>query len=1637
MSQETVKLFRKRSGTTNEGIDFENINIANLAFNLATNDQIKNFDLSANDKNYGAFDDIVIEVETSQNKHTYALQLKHSDKGNLSLERLKQNSGPFAIKKYFESAQTINDTNQTFILYTNLKFNIAENTIFHLAGEDFQIKVTKVAPNFMFDVSETTNFYKFEVVEDCACYDYSPDILVYKSFFDKFFLYVGQDKVGKVELRLREKFVEKFHASDHECDKYVKVITEWSKEKGVKEKLNKTWVKHLVALQILSPRIKPLSFGSVNQKMTILRDVVDCFDVTVFDSGSYEKVRGMWGSVNSDVQEVKKVRKKYHLDAVAINCIDDVNPTLLSTVLWLQGKCPLIVDEDQSVLKAIQLCRNKKFIVLRTQIEEETQLDDDSTFKTLLDLKPKTTHFRHLLKNFTFLLQGKSELCLETVEDNEEYLEMLTTDDLLQMACCPSTVGGDKEDLPDPYIHRSLKSTLIDLKYLEETRESTLVILDCVKNLDNIEHKINHKEFIRVDEYINEQTICATTTLKRVSTFRHSTLPLESTDSSFTILVNDNTTSFTQFQKIRSRHKNTRTIHQFRVAVTGKLEWIRSFGGITDLEPHVLPDFYLIEEKTIAFSQPDNPITIIASNPGMGKTEIIKSFKNNSPPDFWTLIILPEDIYTFFKENRTRMTINVFKRFIIEHKYSDSQDRTFFQLCLQRNTVIFVWDGLDEISSPHLEAVVNMILDFSKKGWPQWVTSRCHLKKFLETKFQTFALDLHHFDTNEQKFYIQERLKNVGSIDKIEELWTKLQSIFMLKEHIDILGIPLQIFMLTDLFIHNRDKYLDALNDSFILTDLYHHFVEEKLNIYCASTASVDFRSESVVAITKQEILSCYEKIALKVVFPSAKLAQLNINFDEELEKIEKDYFRIGVISEIRDQTPRFLHNSFAEFFAASYFSKNLSSMLDDVIFDSRYTNVHFFFDLLLAKESVSHVAVLYKRVDLLLTYDGEVLRGKDKGGRTALHVACSWGKKCPGFNVTKEVDGYVIDGDANFDQAEESEDYLKIIQYLVDRSDVTESDDLFKMTPLDYARKSKCFVAEIKILGRSDTRFGEGEVERIVNMLFYAARFGYYEVFGLLKRKMDQFCKKVKSSGLVSKVSGSLKALSLGKKRKNFCIFQFENLLRVSNKNGANLLYRASRYGHFDIVQFLIESGVDINHATGKGGTPLWTAARNGHYRIVKLLVKCGADVNHADDRGYTPVFLACENGHLEIVKLLTASCANLEHPINIGHTPLHVASLKGHKEIVELLLSCVEVNVVTNNDETPLYLAVRNEHGHIVDLLAPYHPVVNRANTEGITPLHLASGYGNHEIVKMLLASGAKVNSACKKGMTPLFLATLYGHVKVIEALLASNADPNIVDAEEISPLYLASMNGSTQIVTLLLSSGASIDSVTVDGLTPLSIASSSGHFEVVRLLVASGARVNHPDETFPSIVLAAHAGHTQIVDYLISAGAKVNGLAKDGCSPLEAACIGGHLDLVKYLIDNKANIHLRNRSGESPILAACEKGDKAIVEYLVEKGARLDQANHNGEMALHKAAGSGDLETVEFIVQSGASVNYTPPSGWSPMGIACLEGHVGVVKFLIKEGANVNFAGGSGISLLRLSFQKGYKEVCECLVKAGANR
>ncbi|XP_068855221.1 protein phosphatase 1 regulatory subunit 12C-like [Aphelocoma coerulescens] len=179
--------------------------------------------------------------------------------------------------------------------------------------------------------------------------------------------------------------------------------------------------------------------------------------------------------------------------------------------------------------------------------------------------------------------------------------------------------------------------------------------------------------------------------------------------------------------------------------------------------------------------------------------------------------------------------------------------------------------------------------------------------------------------------------------------------------------------------------------------------------------------------------------------------------------------------------------------------------------------------------------------------------------------------------------------------------------------------------------------------------------------------------------------------------------------------------LLGGANADGISALHQACIDENMEVVQFLVESGADVNQADNEGWTPLHVAAACGCRHIAQYLLEHGADAAAVTSDLELPLEVAEDEALEELLR------AELER------RGVDVAAAKRAEE--ERMLR-----------DTRLWL----DSGQLRD--CP-HPAT------GASALHVAAAKGYIEVMRLLLAAGYDPDVRDKDGWTPLHAAAHWG--------------------------------------------------------------------------------------------------------------------------------------------------------------------------------------------------------------------------------------------------------------------------------------
>ncbi|XP_056600005.1 transient receptor potential cation channel subfamily A member 1a [Triplophysa dalaica] len=301
-------------------------------------------------------------------------------------------------------------------------------------------------------------------------------------------------------------------------------------------------------------------------------------------------------------------------------------------------------------------------------------------------------------------------------------------------------------------------------------------------------------------------------------------------------------------------------------------------------------------------------------------------------------------------------------------------------------------------------------------------------------------------------------------------------------------------------------------------------------------------------------------------------------------------------------------------------------------------------------------------------------------------------------------------------------------------------------------------------------------------------------------------------------------------------------DLINITDGANQTLLHKAALFDHFELSEYLISQGADIDFVDCKGHSPLLLATNCGAWRTVNLLLSHGADMKTKDKSG-------CNFLHLAILQ-----------PRGLKNLPTEVLQQESVRELL---------NEEDFEGCTPLHYACRLGIPECVKNILGLEISLNQKCKQNKSGLHFAAEYGRintcHRLVEMMTDTRL-LNEGDWKGLTPLHLASRGGHVKVVELLLRKGALFHS-DYRGWSCLHHAASEGYTQTMDTLLASNIKLlDKTDGDGSTALHLAARAGHVAAVRLLLYRGAKMtlNKCDSSF--LHEAVHNGMTEVTNAVI---------------------------------------------------------------------------------------------------------------------------------------------------------------------------
>ena len=277
----------------------------------------------------------------------------------------------------------------------------------------------------------------------------------------------------------------------------------------------------------------------------------------------------------------------------------------------------------------------------------------------------------------------------------------------------------------------------------------------------------------------------------------------------------------------------------------------------------------------------------------------------------------------------------------------------------------------------------------------------------------------------------------------------------------------------------------------------------------------------------------------------------------------------------------------------------------------------------------------------------------------------------------------------------------------------------------------------------------------------------------------------------------------------------------------GDTMLMYAVRLKKYQVVDFLLEHGANVDSLNHFKMSALHIAVQSGDFKLCEALLKKTTVINQRNCLDETPLLIAVRNNSMPIVKLLLKYKAKV--PANTGGKLLVELIKKNNIESAKILCengADVSYEVEQSNYtigselpvESPITIAIKNDNIELVKYLLEKGAATNGKSSyvrfNGFVHIYVASK--NRPDILPLLTYDLPVTTKM------LCYAAYYGHIDVMKFLLRQKYDLNrTVAFDELSPLLHM-----------------------VDRCQPLTMAVAGRQYEAAKLLLEHGANPNGTD-------------------------------------------------------------------------------------------------------------------------------------------------------------------------------------------------
>lgn len=442
------------------------------------------------------------------------------------------------------------------------------------------------------------------------------------------------------------------------------------------------------------------------------------------------------------------------------------------------------------------------------------------------------------------------------------------------------------------------------------------------------------------------------------------------------------------------------------------------------------------------------------------------------------------------------------------------------------------------------------------------------------------------------------------------------------------------------------------------------------------------------------------------------------------------------------------------------------------------------------------------------------------------------------------------------------------------------------------------------------------------------------------------------------------------GKNKEIIKLIETKYSIDTQDSLGYSFLMKAVLNLNFDLVNYLIDKGANLNIKNVKGISALAIAIQIGDVDLVDMLLKKGAIPENNSD-------------------LLIWAIGNDYHAYNM---------------VKFLLDRGVDVNSIESFPIKPLIHSITAQKTDITELLMEKGANIDGLSITGKDALMLLIQSNDTDLAKKIIAKGIDTSIRDFDGNNYLHYAVKFENIELIELLCQLGVNPHAKNIDRESPRDLA--DGELNILKLLINNKSTqaeilfhaletfndklaletcqkmknINIFNDKGETPLVFAIKNSSFDVIKALIDRGCDINqYSGSRYRTPLIEAIVNRrTDIALYLIKMGAKITIDDGYGKSARDYLIEKSDLELIKYFLKENKNINKTDSEGKTLLMKACESDKEELIELLIKEGANINQKDFDGFSALTYAVRSNNYKVFQNFLDKGADINVIDEEG-----------------------------------------------------------